>query len=1264
MLTTSAHSVPSGSDRSGQPAWRRLVAVVLTALLSPVPVLFAFWADANSDGQPDSWVDPLSGHVFTLAELDAFSDDIDGDGLSNAQEMAIGTNPFSPDTDGDGISDLLDPVPLSASNLSPANGIVWGAIALDDADGDGTPNFLDEFPYGQYGDQLGSPDTDGDGIPDFIDPAPWDYSNWSPVNGLQWLGDALADADGDGVPNFHDWYPYDSALWDPLQDPDGDGFVKAKDPRPAYPYNLSPVNGVNWGTEVYGDSDADGIANFYDAYPYDSGNGYVPSEPDADGDGIPDSSDPSPWDHDNYSAANGVSWQGDVRGDADGDGISNFYDQFPYDFYNGSIPMFDQDGDGIPDGEDPAPSAHTNLSPINGGLWYTAALADADGDGNPNFTDPWPYDPTNGNLPPEWNSPTADTDADGIPNAQDPALADPLNFSIYNGTSWYADAIGDFDADGIINFQDSYPYDYYNGSYAGPDSDGDGMTDSSDPYPNDPNNGNGDADGDGIVDSQDSYPYDATNGSGGTGGGGDPQPEPESDFDNDGIPDSSDPAQGDSANSSPINGYSWYGDVRGDADGDGVQNFWDLEPYGPPPADTDADGLIDSVDPAPDDPRNLSPHNGREWLSDALGDFDGDGVPNFFDAWPDDSTNGVVDSDGDGVPDGTDPAQWDSTNLSPYNGVSWGASALGDDDADGIPNYFDEWPQDRFNGADADMDGIPDPSDPAPQDSMNFSPHNGRNWYGSEVLGDVDNDGILNFFDLYPEDFYNGIPPVTDGGSGGNDGGGSGSGDGSGGSTGGSGGAGETPRTLSPYNYMEWGDDASDDADLDGWLNFYDPLPFDGYHRPPDWVDLPSASASPLVLLNDGYEELGEAPALGVTPARDLDDLGLAIKAGPRAGKMAISKLTALNLSLPADYVNAGGSVTFTQSGAGLIRLHAVRMVDGEGVEDREISMGVSYVPPNDGTWVHLIESVRGGGVTLTCHFPWMLYGEITGEHPSGVMSSEVEIVLPLLSVEVNCPELYMFSGHKNDVVELCKVSGITCEWKLKSATPAIGTFDHPTDTACNFTATAEGKNTIQLVIGGNVVWEKPTEIIKIIPRATWGAYAADKAKLMTTPVLNGITFHHSSNTADGAAEVLRIQDMHMQKSMIYWRRPGDGWGDIGYHFLMDKAGNVYQGRELEAAPGVIDGPYTLGSHVENNNTAAGIGICILGDYEGTEAFPAARQEALEKALSAIARRHKLTSSKVSYHQSLATTNPTECPGSNVIPKAPDIIKNVGRNLQ
>ncbi|MEY8462299.1 calcium-binding protein [Streptococcus merionis] len=32
--------------------------------------------------------------------------DSDNDGLMDAQELALGTNPFSPDSDGDGLTDL------------------------------------------------------------------------------------------------------------------------------------------------------------------------------------------------------------------------------------------------------------------------------------------------------------------------------------------------------------------------------------------------------------------------------------------------------------------------------------------------------------------------------------------------------------------------------------------------------------------------------------------------------------------------------------------------------------------------------------------------------------------------------------------------------------------------------------------------------------------------------------------------------------------------------------------------------------------------------------------------------------------------------------------------------------------------------------------------------------------------------------------------------------------------------------------------------
>ncbi|MFT5288767.1 MAG: hypothetical protein ACI82F_000824 [Planctomycetota bacterium] len=100
----------------------------------------------------------LSGsiYVFALSPPDA-----DGDGLSDADEIALGTNPNNSDTDGDGLDDFTEvDIAGGGSCPDPLN---------PDSDGDTLPDGEEALTLGT---DPCSYDTDGDGVPDQIDPAP------------------------------------------------------------------------------------------------------------------------------------------------------------------------------------------------------------------------------------------------------------------------------------------------------------------------------------------------------------------------------------------------------------------------------------------------------------------------------------------------------------------------------------------------------------------------------------------------------------------------------------------------------------------------------------------------------------------------------------------------------------------------------------------------------------------------------------------------------------------------------------------------------------------------------------------------------------------------------------------------------------------------------------------------------------------------------------------------------------------------------------
>jgi energy-coupling factor transporter ATP-binding protein EcfA2 len=103
--------------------------------------------------------------------------DTDGDGLLDAEEQRLGTDPANPDTDGDGLDDgeelSIGTLPTEADTdrdgLSDGEEIIWSTNPLNrDTDGDG----LDDGEEVQSDTSPTNPDTDGDGLPDKTDPDP------------------------------------------------------------------------------------------------------------------------------------------------------------------------------------------------------------------------------------------------------------------------------------------------------------------------------------------------------------------------------------------------------------------------------------------------------------------------------------------------------------------------------------------------------------------------------------------------------------------------------------------------------------------------------------------------------------------------------------------------------------------------------------------------------------------------------------------------------------------------------------------------------------------------------------------------------------------------------------------------------------------------------------------------------------------------------------------------------------------------------------
>lgn len=172
-------------------------------------------ADGIEDLNGDGMAEPGETDPNDPDDDGAVSEDIDGDGLTNDEELAIGTNPYDPDSDGDTIRDDVE---VGDDPENPVDTDKDGTIdALDeDSDDDTLPDIdeagdtaLETLPY----------DTDRDGRPDYQDTDSDDDGLDDEVEVNQFHTDpTLADTDGGGADDYLETQVHQS---DPL-DPDDD----------------------------------------------------------------------------------------------------------------------------------------------------------------------------------------------------------------------------------------------------------------------------------------------------------------------------------------------------------------------------------------------------------------------------------------------------------------------------------------------------------------------------------------------------------------------------------------------------------------------------------------------------------------------------------------------------------------------------------------------------------------------------------------------------------------------------------------------------------------------------------------------------------------------------------------------------------------------------------------------------------------------------------------------------------------------------------
>src|ERR1019366_6769040 len=147
---------------------------------------------------------------------------------------------------------------------------------------------------------------------------------------------------------------------------------------------------------------------------------------------------------------------------------------------------------------------------------------------------------------------------------------------------------------------------------------------------------------------------------------------------------------------------------------------------------------------------------------------------------------------------------------------------------------------------------------------------------------------------------------------------------------------------------------------------------------------------------------------------------------------------------------------------------------------------------------------------------------------------------------------------------------------------------------------TSSADNVAQAPGGASAATAKPT----IYTRAQWGA---DESLMQWDPSYGKISVgfvHHSDTSNDYTPD----QVPGIIRGIYAYHAQTLGWGDIGYNFLVDRFGRIWEGRY-----GGMDKP-VIGGQVYNYNQVS-TGVAAIGTFTSA-AVPQAMTDALKRILA------------------------------------------------